>query len=146
MLDSKIPERAKRCPACGGSAMAIGVTKNRAGVTIHPFFCLHCGEVTQQYASKKAAADYASKHGALTEVLTKTGAKVLRGEVPAEIERRAMPPCEVCGSTEKIEEHHWAPFHLFGLEYDKWPTSFLCQPCHVRWHQIVTPNMGKPHA
>lgn len=139
----KIPERAKQCPSCRSDAMAVGVTRNRAGTTIYPFFCLHCGEVTQQYAGKKVAAEYAAKHGVLTEVLTKTAVKVLNGEELAEIERRVMPPCEVCGSVEKIEQHHWAPFHLFGAECEKWPTSFLCQPCHVRWHQTVTPNMGK---
>ncbi|MBO9602559.1 MAG: hypothetical protein J7496_08635 [Novosphingobium sp.] len=123
--------------------MAIGISQNRAGATIYPFFCLHCGEVTQQYAKKDVAEEYARKHGSLAKVLTKTAMKVLRGEEPATIESRVMPPCEVCGSTEKIEEHHWAPFYLFGAESEKWPTSFLCQKCHVRWHQTVTPNMGR---
>jgi hypothetical protein len=40
--------------------------------------------------------------------------------------------------------HHWAPRHLFGDECDGWPLAFLCRPCHVEWHQRVTPDMGKP--
>jgi len=138
-----IPERAKSCSACGSTSMAIGVAVNRAGATIYPFYCLDCRYVTQQYAKKNDALDYAREHGPLVEVLTRTGVKVLQGKVPATIERRSYPPCEVCGSAEKIELHHWAPFHLFWIEADKWPTSYLCQPCHVRWHQTVTPNMGK---
>jgi hypothetical protein len=138
----KIPDRAKKCPHCGLSPMAIGITQNRAGATVYPFFCDGCGEVTQQYASRAASAEYAL-HGPLREVMTKTARKVALGLAPAEIEKRIMPPCEVCGSTDKIEEHHWAPWHLFGEEAEKWPKSYLCQPCHVRWHQTVTPDMGK---
>jgi hypothetical protein len=52
-----------------------------------------------------------------------------------------LPLCERCGSR-GVEEHHWAPHHLFDDSWD-WPTSFLCRDCHMRWHRIITPNMGK---
>ncbi len=48
--------------------------------------------------------------------------------------------CEVCGRY-GAQAHHWAPRHLFDAEADKWPTGFLCQTCHERWHAQVTPNM-----
>ena len=55
-------------------------------------------------------------------------------------------PCEVCGAEDYTELHHWAPWHLFPHEAHRWPTSWLCRPCHVRWHQIVTPLMGRRSA
>lgn len=53
--------------------------------------------------------------------------------------------CERCGSYKQIEEHHWAPIHLFPDGWE-WPTSLLCRECHVRWHQVVTPNMNRRKA
>ena len=53
------------------------------------------------------------------------------------------PPHETCARCQKVaylEEHHWAPRHLF-IDPDSWPTSRLCQPCHAEWHRIVTPKM-----
>jgi len=51
-------------------------------------------------------------------------------------------PCERCGSSGGTEEHHWAPEHLFD-DFDEWPTSFLCVPCHKYWHNVVTPHMSR---
>lgn len=51
-------------------------------------------------------------------------------------------PCERCGSPDGSEEHHWAPWHLFGDDAMTWPTSYLCLECHVKWHRVVTPNMS----
>ena len=43
--------------------------------------------------------------------------------------------------------HHWAPVHLFGGdEADRWPTGWLCQPCHTEWHRLVTPRMHEARA
>jgi hypothetical protein len=50
--------------------------------------------------------------------------------------------CEKCGSPERVEYHHWAPYHLFPDAND-WPGSLLCWKCHRLWHSIVTPNMAK---
>lgn len=50
--------------------------------------------------------------------------------------------CEVCGK-DGAEGHHWAPRKLFGNECERWPMGFLCQYCHARWHQIVTPNINE---
>ena len=58
--------------------------------------------------------------------------------MPIETEWK-RPSCEVCG-TEGAENHHWAPSALFGSESERWPQSYLCQPCHARWHQVVTPG------
>lgn len=56
------------------------------------------------------------------------------------------PPCERCGSTGGTELHHWAPSYLFGAEAHQWPTSWLCRPCHMRWHSVVTPRMSQRKA
>lgn len=50
--------------------------------------------------------------------------------------------CDACGEVTSVQEHHWAPRHLFGDECESWPKGWLCQPCHTRWHQVVTPNMS----
>ena len=52
------------------------------------------------------------------------------------------PQCEVCGA-KGAERHHWAPWALFGDEAERWPQSMLCVPCHLRWHQIVTPSLSR---
>ena len=46
-------------------------------------------------------------------------------------------PCERCGESGGTEEHHWAPRALFN-DADDWPTSFLCRPCHMHWHRVMT--------
>jgi hypothetical protein len=51
--------------------------------------------------------------------------------------------CDHCGSRRHLQIHHWAPYALFGAEANEWPTSWLCQPCHSRWHSTVTPNMRR---
>lgn len=51
-------------------------------------------------------------------------------------------PCARCGDRGGVEEHHWAPKHLFEDAYE-WPTSMLCPSCHREWHRIVTPNMHR---
>lgn len=56
--------------------------------------------------------------------------------------RRPRHKCAVCGA-DGAENHHWAPFHIFGDEADKWPQSYLCPSCHKRWHDLVTPLAGK---
>lgn len=59
----------------------------------------------------------------------------------------SVEECERCGSGEDVQYHHWAPRHLFGREEaDRWPGSYLCQPCHATWHRIVTPNMNRKTA
>ena len=55
------------------------------------------------------------------------------------------PTCEYAGCRRTdTEYHHWAPRHLFGLDGDNWPTSYLCAEHHPRWHAVVTPDMCKP--
>lgn len=53
--------------------------------------------------------------------------------------------CERCGSEDHVERHHWAPRHLFD-DADSWPIGNLCRTCHVQWHRVVTPNMGRRQA
>ena len=48
-------------------------------------------------------------------------------------------PCERCGSP-FAEGHHWAPRAYFD-DADLWPMSYLCVPCHLRWHKIMTPGL-----
>lgn len=50
------------------------------------------------------------------------------------------PPCEHCGSRGGTQLHHWAPRAMFA-DANRWPTSYLCPPCHAMWHRIVTPEL-----
>jgi hypothetical protein len=51
------------------------------------------------------------------------------------LSRVAPPPCERCGAA-TVELHHWAPGALF-VDAWLWPTSYLCRPCHRRWHDTM---------
>lgn len=44
-------------------------------------------------------------------------------------------PCAKCGDrTSGVQEHHWAPRSIFGIEAWDWPTAYLCVRCHEEWH------------
>lgn len=58
--------------------------------------------------------------------------------------RDHVPGCARCGEL-GVEEHHWAPRHLFD-DFGSWPTSYLCRSCHQEWHRVVTPNMSQRKA
>jgi hypothetical protein len=65
--------------------------------------------------------------------------------VRARIWRKCQGPC---ASLTHCEYHHMAPQSpaYFGPdEADRWPTAWLCRPCHERWHTIVTPGLCTPH-
>ncbi|HMY88832.1 MAG TPA: hypothetical protein PLR40_15860 [Microthrixaceae bacterium] len=57
--------------------------------------------------------------------------------------REPTEQCARCGQIAYLDEHHWAPKHFFD-DHDSWPTSRLCRSCHMEWHNVVTPNMGRP--
>ena len=132
----------KQC-TCGSTAFTIGKAETQVGRIIYPHVCCGCEAVFATYQATKAELGaYRDKWGEPERVLTNTERKMADG-VEYEPSRTAGRACEVCGSKVGIHLHHWAPLHLFGNEAHKWPTSFLCQPCHSRWHSTVTPRMGK---
>lgn len=137
--------KTKQC-TCGSISFTIGKAKTQTGQVIYPRVCTRCDAVFAAWQATKAELEaYRDKWGEPDEVLTVTQQKIADGKQYAP-SKTAGKACEVCGSTDSIHEHHWAPFHLFGPEAAKWPTSFLCQPCHSKWHSIVTPRMGKRNA
>jgi DNA-directed RNA polymerase subunit M/transcription elongation factor TFIIS len=135
------PANDGKCSSCGHDEFTIGEGRNVRGDPTYPFVCDRCGYVEAQYAKRKDAMAYAQDHGPLRRVITTTERGVARGKIAPS--HAMTEPCAVCGATGDSQEHHWAPWHLFGDEAERWPTSWLCQKCHTRWHQIVTPNMGK---
>jgi hypothetical protein len=47
-------------------------------------------------------------------------------------------PCVIRGCGRKDTElHHFAPRALFGNEADDYPTGWLCQYHHDRWHELT---------
>lgn len=137
---SNTPGGTGECPKCESFDVRIGIAKTVTGSIIYPLFCNDCGNVMARYVKKEIAMRYQDSNGTLRDVLTNTGRKIAEGILSADDFKK--DPCEVCGSQDKIESHHWAPRHLFGDECEMWPQSNLCQPCHVKWHQTVTPEMG----
>jgi hypothetical protein len=56
--------------------------------------------------------------------------------------REQRPPCQRCGRW-GTQLHHFFPVYVQGRsEADLWPTAWLCQECHGRWHQLV--DSGRP--
>ena len=130
------------CRECGSAEFFIGEGRNARDAVIYPHVCKRCGWVSDQYASRAQANAYIAEFGPLVRVQTKSERMRVAGKAgptPA-----MTKPCEVCGAIGDSQEHHWAPWFLFGPEAERWPTSWLCQPCHTRWHQVVTPNMALP--
>jgi hypothetical protein len=55
---------------------------------------------------------------------------------------RVYRKCQgLCAQLAHCELHHLAPRAFFGDECDRWPTAWLCRPCHDRWHTLVTPGL-----
>ena len=110
------------CPKCDlHQQWMVRSCTNAGGQRTCLFVCGHCDHRTQHFVKVK---------------LVKAA-----GIEPLPIEATsALPVCEVCGAL-GAEQHHWAPSALFGLEAESWPKAHLCQPCHAKWHRIVTPNM-----
>ncbi len=110
------------CPECGFEKQwLVGKAKNSGGHNVCVFYCGHCSHRTTHFVACRSALE--------------------AGVEPDEIKTNwKLPSCEVCGK-EGAENHHWAPYALFGGESERWPRSYLCQECHAKWHRIVTPNM-----
>ena len=103
----------KPCPNCGRMEWKIGELLDSGGQRRYPWFCGVCGMRTQLYVKKLVGEREKAKQLADLQVET----------------------CEVCGAF-GAQRHHWAPKAIFGEEEsEKWPTGYLCQPCHSRWHK-----------
>lgn len=100
------------CPGCGFEKQwLVGKAKNSGGHNVCVFYCGHCSHRTTHFVACKSAKD--------------------AGIEPEEIRTNwKLPDCEVCGK-KGAENHHWAPYALFGCESEKWPRSYLCQPGRV---------------
>ena len=95
---------------------------NGGGHITYLFVCAACETRTTRFVSKEA--------------VLASGLEVDDIEPTQPRER-----CAVCGA-EGAENHHWAPWALFGSEANSWPRSYLCPRCHKRWHDIVTPDIS----
>ena len=117
---NEIEYPAHSCKHCGGYGWRVGFYTDAGGAPKYPFVCVGCGNRTQGFAKRKAVEE--------------SGIDVQQLH-PSEIPYI----CEVCGA-KGAQMHHWAPYHLFDSEADRWPVSYLCRACHSRWHAVVTPN------
>lgn len=86
----------------------------------------------------------------LGSLLRALNAKVgLRGLLPQVVHaprprRETLAPIRRCTrcktETGKLHEHHYAPKYAFE-DADDWGTILLCQHCHRRWHEVMTPDV-----
>lgn len=90
--------------------------------------CFDCGCLSAQSIS----ADVLRRHNIDPATL-----EVVRDD------REPDEPCEVCGSDDGVQLHHWAPQSLEQRfrSPQAWPTAMLCRTCHAEWHRAVTPDL-----
>lgn len=110
------------CEQCGHLHWLIVGETNKGGHQIHRMVCENCGYRAPVLVPKTVMQNHAQK----------VGCEIAYAPPPDDAKE-----CEVCGSV-GAEEHHWAPWYLFGSDSDKWPTGFLCPSCHARWHQVIS--------
>jgi len=101
--------------------MGVGSYHIASGNIVYPWICIDCNTRSTNYVSKRDLSFFAAD---LIDVVHYS---------------KHLKSCEVCGDA-GAELHHYAPQYLFD-DADKWPTGYLCIPCHIKWHKLVTPNM-----
>jgi len=119
-------------------------------------YCEECGKVTHVYLVRVITSNgiaqvywYCQRHdGAINlprkniphDAIKAQGIDINKLEVIGNNSLEFI--CARCGHV-GAANHHWAPRHLFGVECEQWPQGLLCEACHKKWHDIVTPDMGK---
>jgi hypothetical protein len=109
---------AKRCK-CSSSVGMWGLTVASNGAHRAQLRCLYCGKLDRTIGAKRIAAS-----------------------LPVWSDNTDPRPCERCGGEGGVEDHHWAPRHLFADE-NYWPIGPLCVTCHHEWHARMTPFKSK---
>jgi len=92
-------------------------------------FCLHCRDCLGHVLPKKW--------------FTKKQLAELRLERTNNPDN-SLDECECCHGLAFCEWHHWAPREFFGEDCERWPTSVLCQECHVLWHRTMNQTRRQP--
>lgn len=117
----------QECKHCQSKNVKVGFGFRKNGSKVFPMYCDDCGQATGKLIKKEEAnsVNYELKEIVFTSSNTGYLTKV---------------KCYVCGHS-NVELHHFAPYHLFGRDADKWPVAYLCKEHHKQWHDIVTPNM-----
>lgn len=106
------------CAECHTWDWVLNRHVDAGGAECFPYCCAACGHKTN-----------------LAE--TKTFIALNRLSPPLHQTGMVRPKCERCGAS-GAQLHHWAPKYFFA-DANSWPKSYLCQTCHERWHDIVTP-------
>lgn len=115
---------------CIGRNTALARVIFRTGETKVVHHCFDCGR----------SSNYHSKGELLSAGIEVAALEVVRDNRTDE----PPVPCEVCGSIEHVECHHWLPQALEDLvstPAGAWPTVNLCRRCHEEWHTAVTPEL-----
>lgn len=111
----------EQCGLCGRRPLTLGLTRKRNGVMEVKAFC---------------PIAHAARSVPLAEVPGWEGLPLTRDSW------REDDPCERCGEF-GTEYHHWAPRAHFS-DWDNWPGSRLCPPCHREWHRVIRGARWRP--
>lgn len=87
------------------------------------YICDACGQRTTAFCKK---------------VLAEQSSLLIAGTINMPVKKGH---CERCNVYTHLEEHHWAPYKIFGNDAESWPKSMLCRKCHEEWHQKVTGDL-----
>ena len=117
----------QKCKKCDSTNIKIGRAIKSNGSVSYPNYCEDCGTV---YPACIKKTDAAKLNYEIKDVRYKSDIKGYMNN----------NKCAVCGNKD-VELHHFAPYHLFGSEAERWPTAYLCRFHHKQWHDLVTPNM-----
>jgi hypothetical protein len=132
---------------------AICITQNGERITSRRD-CSTCGHTTPVYLVRNITGNGASqifwqciKHdGAIDSPIKYIAHDKIKSEnidinkIPILNNYSLNHVCSVCG-TVGAALHHFAPRYIFKDECEKWAKGYLCESCHKKWHDLVTPRM-----
>jgi hypothetical protein len=128
------------CPRCGGAPSVLTVRLLRNGSTQNRPECSECSKLLY------------FGNGQYIKNLLVWHAQDIRMDIPwandvllvnkTQQERQCAHGAGTkhqCPNTD-VEYHHFGPKSYF-VDFDKWPTAWLCREHHNNWHEEVTPGL-----
>lgn len=134
-------EKPKKCERCGAKNTAkIRRIVIANGASQYRWYCSACGKTIHTAIKNLKKKDV---EWLLKPFIESGKIKSLDDITIVRDNRNESTQCVVCGSMSG-EYHHWLPqcFRDIVPNFDDWPASQLCKPCHDFWHEIVTPYLN----
>ena len=133
-IDKQVP-KCKRCNKTKSVKLRRQI--NGSGSTVYMWYCIECNHVADN------KRPFLKKE--LVQSWIDSGRIPSFDSIPIANDYSHDRLCDVCGSA-GAELHHWFPQAIARemdiKDHSSWPTSYLCKPCHDRWHKSVTPYLS----